>query len=135
MGLSKIGLLLPPNGPHSCLRRSPLTGLKQTSSKRDDKSAFVPNQTSISTRKRDILRSRWVSNRTGESRNDAARKCSEAGHWRDRMRYRRKPSPPGLFRGRDASWPPVSRSNGQKWRRTEAAGDESGEAVLASRRA
>jgi hypothetical protein len=35
---------------------------------------FDPNQTSISTRKRDTLRSRWVSNRTGESRNDGAKK-------------------------------------------------------------
>src|SRR5216684_917943 len=38
------------------------------------------------TRYRDILRSSWVSNRTGESRNDGAKKCSEVGHWRDHMR-------------------------------------------------
>src|SRR5258708_31896903 len=31
---------------------------------------LTPNQTSISTCKRDTLRSRWVSDRTGESRND-----------------------------------------------------------------
>src|ERR1700704_4278645 len=88
-----------------------------------------PNQASISTRKRDTLRSRWVSNRTGESRNDGAKKCSEVGHWRDHMRRRRKPCQSSLFRGRDASLLVVSRPNGQKWRRTEAAGGESGEAV------
>src|SRR5216683_1296566 len=57
--------------------------------RRLDRLRFVtqdPNQTSISTRKRDKLRSSWVSNRTGESRNDGAKKCSEVGHWRDHMR-------------------------------------------------
>jgi hypothetical protein len=87
--------------------------------------AFEPNQTSISTRKRDTLRSRWVSNRTGESRNDGAKKCSEVGHWR----CRGKPCQSSLFRGADASLLVVSWPNGQKWRRTEAACDESGEAV------
>ena len=88
-----------------------------------------PRRTSISTRKRDRLRSRWVSNRTGESRNDGAKKCSDVGHWRDHMRRRRKPCQSSLFRSRDASLLVVSRPNGQKWRRTEAACDESGEAV------
>jgi hypothetical protein len=91
--------------------------------------AIDPNQTSISMRKRDTLRSRWVSNRTGESRNDGTKKCSEVGHWRDHMRRRRKPCQSSLFRGRDASLLVVSRPNGQKWRRTEAACDESGEAL------
>src|ERR1700675_1143313 len=91
-----------------------------------------PNQTSISTRKRDTLRSRWVSNRTGESRNDGAKKCSEVGHWRDHMRRRRKPCLSRLFRGRDASLLVLGRPNGRKWGRTEAACDERGEAVRAS---
>src|ERR1700682_5612706 len=90
---------------------------------------FEPNQTSISTRKRDRLRSRGVSNRTGESRNDGAKKCSEAGHWRDHTRRRRKACQSSPFRGRDASLLVVSRPNGQKWRRTESACDEADEAV------
>jgi hypothetical protein len=90
---------------------------------------FDPNQTSISTRKRDTLRSRWVSNRTGESRNDGAKKCSEVSHWRDHTRRRRKACQSSPFRGRDAFLLVVSRPNGQKWRRAEAACDESGEAV------
>src|SRR5882762_5358912 len=101
----------------------------QSSEKKDFFNTIDPNQTSISTRKRDTLRWRWVSNRTGESRNDGAKKCSEVGHWRDHMRRRRKPCQSSLFRGRDASLLVVSRPNGQKWRRTEAAGGESGEAV------
>jgi hypothetical protein len=48
--------------------------------------AIDPNQTSISTRKRDILRARWVSNRTGESRDDEAKTFSEASYPRDYMR-------------------------------------------------
>src|SRR3979409_1317706 len=96
--------------------------------KKDFFNSIDPNQTSLSTRKRDTLRSRWVSNRTGESRNDGAKKCSEVGHWRDHMRRRRKPCQSSLFRGRDASLLVVSRPNEQKWRRTEAACDKSGEA-------
>jgi hypothetical protein len=94
-----------------------------------DLSVLTPNQTSISTRKRDTLRSRWVFNRTGESRNDAAKKRSGVGHWREHMRRRRKPCQSSLFRGRDAALLVVSRPNRQKWRRTEAACDEAGEAV------
>jgi hypothetical protein len=76
---------------------------------------FDTNQISISTRKRDKLRLRWVSNRTGgESRNDAAKKRSEAGRWRDHARRRRKRCPSGLFRGRDASLLVLSWPNGQK---------------------
>ncbi len=41
------------------------------------------------------------------------KKCSEAGHWRDHMRRRRKPCPSGLFTGRDASLLVVSRPDGQ----------------------
>src|ERR1700722_11625941 len=41
---------------------------------------FDPNQTSISPRKRAILRVHWVSNRTGESRNDEAKTFSEASY-------------------------------------------------------
>ena len=96
-------------------------GDKRTYRGRPISVAIDPNQTSISTRKRDTLRSRWVSNRTGESRNDGAKKCSEVGHWRDHMRRGRKPCQSSLFRGRDASLLVVSRPNGQKWRRTEAA--------------
>jgi hypothetical protein len=88
-----------------------------------------PNQTSISTRKRDTLRSHWVSNLTGESRNDGAKKCSEVGHWRDHMRRRRKPRQSSLFRGSDASLHVVSWPNAQECRRAEPARDESGEAV------
>jgi hypothetical protein len=86
------------------------------------------NQTSISTLKRDKLISRWVFDRTGESRNDGAKKCSEFGHWRDHMRRCRKYCRSSLFRGRDASLLVVNSPNGQKWRRTEAACDENGEA-------
>src|ERR1700716_1891986 len=51
------------------------------------------------------------------------------------MRRGRKPCQSSLFRGRDASLLVVSRPSGQKWRRTEAACDEAGEAVRASCRA
>jgi hypothetical protein len=50
-----------------------------------------------------------VSNRTGESRNGGAKKCSEVGHWRDHMRSRRKPCRSSLFKGRGASLSVVSR--------------------------
>src|SRR6202163_349377 len=87
-----------------------------------------PNQTSISTRKRDTLRSRWVRNRTGESRNDGAKKCSEVGYWRDHMRRRGKHCQSSLFKGRGASLLVVGRHNGQKRRPAPSACDESGEA-------
>src|ERR1700726_2990665 len=51
------------------------------------------------------------------------------------MRRRRKPCLSRLFRGRDASLLVLGRPNGRKWGRTEAACDESGEAVRASCRA
>jgi hypothetical protein len=73
--------------------------------------------------------SRWVSNRTGENRNDGAKKCSEGGHWRDHMRRSGKPRQSSLFRGRDASLLVVGRLNGQQWRRSEPACDENGESV------
>jgi hypothetical protein len=69
-----------------------------------------------------------VTNLTGESRNDGAKKCSEVGHWRDHMRCR-KSRQSSLFRGSDASLLVVSWLNGQKRRRTELACDENGEAV------
>src|SRR3954470_18985352 len=102
------------------MRRSGLDLLKLSSSHLD------PDRTSISAPKRDTLRSRWVSNRTGESRNDGAKKCPEVGRWRDHMRRRRKPCQSSLFRGRDASLLVVSRPNGPNWPRTETACDASG---------
>jgi hypothetical protein len=92
-------------------------------------SAFDRNPTWISMPERDTLRTRWVSNRTGESRNDAAKKYCDAGHWRDHMRRPRQPFQSSLFRSRDASLFVVSRLNGRKWRPTEAACDKSREVV------
>jgi len=92
-----------------------LTGVDRKWLAEGQNGAFDPNQTSISTRKRDTLRSRWVSNRTGESRNDGAKTCSEVGHWRDHMRRRRKPYQSSLFRGRDARRQPgpMGRNGGE----------------------
>src|SRR3979409_666061 len=100
----------------------------QSSAKKHSFNTIDPNQTSISTLKRDTLRSRWVSNRTGESRNDGAKKCSEVGYWRDHMRRRGKLCQSSLFKGCDASLLVVGRPNGQKRQPTLSACDESGEA-------
>src|SRR5258707_13520280 len=58
-------------------RGCPLIGLDRKWLAKGQNGAFDPNRTSISTRKRDMLRSRWESNRTGESRNGGTKKCSE----------------------------------------------------------
>jgi hypothetical protein len=49
------------------LRRSPLIGADRKWPASGQNDANDPKQTSISTRKRDTLRSRWVSNRTGRA--------------------------------------------------------------------
>src|SRR5262249_59306080 len=67
-------------------------------------SRFDPNQTSISTFKRDILIPRLVFNRTLEPELWSIR------YWR--VRSRRKPFEPNLFRGGDASFIVVTVSTG-----------------------